>query len=389
MINEYNNQNNLISKRIKKLKSITTFYSKYIHDFINWLVNVVNFKINERKIIKEKILNIILMYKNNVLFDLNDKDNSLMIFICNINSSRFIKNNHILIKSIDLLKKKYYQFKNNKYKYSIFKNNKYWSKIIVTTSLRLKKNKEFFYIYLPFMCSLLNVIIKKNKNMLVFLKHLLKKNELKLFIHLVLKLFKKCTYQILKIYKELYEERKSLIDSILYTDKYLEYFGHFQTVKTIYNFLTYLNKNDSSFLFCYENRNIYLETINYYINEIVNIGETYVSNDSFYELNNIMFSLSDYIFKNNIDSLIMIYSVEFITFEKENWIKYISFMDHLKFINLNFNVSEHYLKKSSIESMELIIKSNIKLYSDLDDKFIDPLTHTFIEEPVLQIIILL
>ena len=86
LINEYNNQNNLISKRIKKLKSITTFYSKYIHDFINWLVNVVNFKINERKIIKEKILNIILMYKNNVLFDLNDKDNSLMIFICNINS---------------------------------------------------------------------------------------------------------------------------------------------------------------------------------------------------------------------------------------------------------------------------------------------------------------
>ena len=36
-----------------------------------------------------------------------------------------------------------------------------------------------------------------------------------------------------------------------------------------------------------------------------------------YELNNIMFSLSDYIFKNNIDSLIMIYSVEFITFEKK------------------------------------------------------------------------
>ena len=87
--------------------------------------------------------------------------------------------------------------------------------------------------------------------------------------------------------------------------------------------------------------------------------------------------------KNHLESVISIYSVEFIEFKKKSWISYIHFMDNLNFVNFNIKLWSSCLNKSLVDFMEVAINSNKQIFIKLDDKFIDPLTSTFIESPIV------
>lgn len=383
LVEEYKEQNKLILKRIEIVRNSVNFCSKYIHDFINWLVTAVNFKITHNQFVEEKLFNIILTYKNNLKFDIFDRDESLLMFIYNINTVKNIKNHSILIKSINLLKQKYYEFKVNKYKASMYNSNKFWIRVMIDTTLRLKKNKYFIYNNLSFICTIINGILKKNKNISIFLEHIYKKNEIKIFIHYVLRLFKKSLKEIITIYIELFQEKKSLIESILYTDKYMEYLEYYKSLKIINKLLLNIVEDNAHLLFCYENRNLYLEILDSYVNEIITLKETFISNETFYSINKMLNILIEDTLKNHLESFISIYSVEFIEFKKKSWINYIHFMDNLNFVNFNIKLGFAHLNKSLLDFIELSINSNKDIFIKLEDKFSDPITSTCIESPIV------
>lgn len=383
LVEECKEQNKLVLKRIEKVRNSVYFCSRYIHDFLNWLVTVINFKITDNQFVEEKLFNIILTYKNNLKLDIFDDDNSLLRFIYNVNTVKNIKNYSILIKSINLLKQKYYEYKVNKYKFSMCNNNKFWIKVMIDTTLRLKKNKYFIYNNLSFICTIINGMLKKNKNISIFLEHIYKKNEIKIFIHYVLRLFKKSLKEIIKIYIELFQEKKSLIESILYTDKYMEYLEYYKSLKIINKLLLNIVEDNAHLLYCYENRNLYLEILDSYVNEIIKLEETFISNETFYSINKMLNILIEDTMKNHLESVISIYSVEFIEFKKKSWISYIHFMDNLNFVNFNIKLWSTCLNKSLVDFMEVAINSNKQIFIKLEDKFIDPLTSTCIESPIV------
>lgn len=386
LIEEYYYLINVITKRIEYLKKQTNFFSSIIDIFINWLFENSNLLLNNQNILEysnsqsENIINLILVYKKNIIVNGIDlQDNKVIFFlkfIANIHSNKNIKNPDILIKSLDLLKFKLKNSSNENYINSIIFNYKLWCKIFISSTCRLRNNNTFILYTLPFLHTVFNEFIKKKKNIFTYIEHTFKQNELHLLMFLTIKVLKYNLKKSISLYSKIKNEKTTINNFFMNVENLLEFNEYFNNIECLYFFLNNVYLKNTKLLLGFENRNNYIEFLNLYVETIIEKKYNFTINTGlFYMINKYITTLLDNIFKNNIDKIIDIYSSEFLEFKKNKWIE---FLNYLK----KNDILTFYLNSNTVERISNIIENNKKKYSNLDNKFIDPITQTLIEEPV-------
>lgn len=213
-------------------------------------------------------------------------------------------------------------------------------------------------------CELMNKIYKNDYNTFLYIIEI---HEEKFF---------KFMYILLEIIKEYFEDIEHLDNY-----DYLDYTNRFKYTISGFILINNLLKNTDTILLSYQLRNKFLETIFFIFNKIFSHTTLLMSIKTINELetdltiinylalfNTIIYKL----FKNNYKTLLVVFSIEHIKFNKTNWENLIDYYNYFDIITIK-----------TINDLNDDIFITGEFINTFPNECLDPLCNTFIECPIM------
>jgi hypothetical protein len=213
-------------------------------------------------------------------------------------------------------------------------------------------------------CELMNKIYKNDYNTFLYIIEI---HEQKFF---------KFMYILLEIIKEYFEDIEHLDNY-----DYLDYTNRFKYTISGFILINNLLQNKDTILLSYQLRNKFLETIFFIFNKIFSHTTLLMSIKTINELetdltiinylalfNTIIYKL----FKNNYKTLLVVFSIEHIKFNKTNWENLIDYYNYFDIITIK-----------TINDLNDDIFITGEFINTFPNECLDPLCNTFIECPIM------
>ena len=360
----------LVKYRIRFLNKLDlSIFTINLNTFINECIKGL---LDNSIAFNDILLNTIIRFKYSLSIDISQNGNMLTLSLIKkiLDKNTVTSNDQIKIYSFFFINNRFTYSDNNYFRKTIFKYYCDWFRLFIENTILLKDDELFCMICLPHICYMIHKLYSMNKTILYYLNFMYS-NKLKHFIYVVINNYKLEYCELLNLCKK--TKKEITLDSI---NKY----------NSVY-FMGYFIKNVSfalpEVILCLENRYTYFEMINIIVETISNtiVLDVYTFIQSkINHFNTIMFNFYTLV-KDCIDlyyvEFLKVYSIGFLDFDKYLWKRFIRLYNQFK------DTYDMSINRVYVDSFNNQIESNKKIYEKLPDKFMDPLTFTVIDEPIM------
>ena len=406
---------NKITERIKILTKLKyDIYNPLIYNFIHELLKYLNIYLQSSSVDTciipnlDTILDSIIVYYTHYTSLLNTRvlDRDCMTLLKIIISKPITHNLNIKAKALGLLNLKTTDLYPNVYLESFKSDSLFWCSHIIDTVIELYKyildddyhlSYTIYELNLPFICNMITYCIGINDSLIDSINV----DHFKTFIHICIEGWH---YEWNDIYNT-FEEIKLIInnlfnnsmiddiilrvisDSISY-NSYLTHIKHFKYYMSF--FMNLSSMKYQHLLFSYENMYYYVDILNKMLINIYDIDidffytmelKLFQSNMTSIIANNYksiivyIYDLLSYTLNYKFNDLVSIYSIEYTDYNITAWY---TWMD---FCSKKLNISNKYILDVAI--LTHLIKTNNRIYSKCKSSYLDPITTTLINEPII------